>query len=332
MPNAAAAPQVLCAGIVVADHVCAPIPRLPAAGELILSEDMRLTLGGCAANVAVGLAKQGVAAAVVGRIGDDVFGDVVRRMLGAADVDTQPLLATSGRATSQTMIVNVQGQDRRFIHLFGANGDFTAQDIPLERLKTAKVLYVGGYLLMPQLWQEDLVRVFEAARGFGVVTLLDVAGPAGADYLARLEKLLPWCDYFLPNTDEAALILGECEPLRQAQAFRALGARCAVITCGAEGAVLKNDRVTLRAEAFPMEQVDGSGSGDAFDAGFIAGLLQGADEAGCLRRASALGASCVRALGTTAGVFTAAECDAYLREHELRVEPLEAGPAHAAAS
>ena len=64
------------------------------------------------------------------------------------------------------------------------------------------------------------------------------------------------------------------------------------------------------------------GGGDAFAAGYIDGLLRGLDPAGCLARASAVGASCVRAVGTTTGVFTRDECDAFLREHALNVERL----------
>jgi sugar/nucleoside kinase (ribokinase family) len=65
--------------------------------------------------------------------------------------------------------------------------------------------------------------------------------------------------------------------------------------------------------------VDGSGGGDAFAAGYIAGLVRGLDAEGCLRLASAVGASCVRAVGTTTGVFTREECDAFLRAHPLRI-------------
>ena len=46
-------PEVLCAGIVVADHVCTPISHVPAAGELVMADGMLLTIGGCAANAAV---------------------------------------------------------------------------------------------------------------------------------------------------------------------------------------------------------------------------------------------------------------------------------------
>src|SRR5215208_4015443 len=75
------AAEILCAGIIVADHVSSPITHLPAAGELVLADQLLLTIGGCAANVAVDLVKLGVRARVVGRVGDDVFGRVVGEML-----------------------------------------------------------------------------------------------------------------------------------------------------------------------------------------------------------------------------------------------------------
>jgi sugar/nucleoside kinase (ribokinase family) len=313
-------PDVLCAGIIVADHVSSPISHVPAAGHLVMAERLLLTIGGCAANVAVDLVKMQVPAAVVGRVGGDIFGRVVADMLRDHGVDVSAITVTPGADTSQTLIVNVAGEDRRFIHTFGANAQFRAADIPLERVRRCKVLYLGGYLVMPSIRQEELIPVFAAARQAGAMTVLDVVTPGPGEYLSQLEKLLPLVDVFLPNHDEAALITGESDSVRQAEQFRRLGAGTVVITRGGEGSVLVNERVRLRAGAYAVPFVDGSGGGDAFSAGFIVGLLQGQDPEGCLRLASALGASCVRAIGTTPGVFTRGECAAFMNENELRIE------------
>lgn len=148
--------DVLCAGIIVADHVSALIVRLPAAGELVLADKLVLTIGGCAANVAVDLVKQGVRAAVVGLVGADSFGIIVTDMLREAGVDVT-LLGTSRRVgTSQTLIINVAGEDRRFIHSFGANGIFQTSSIPVEQARRCRVLYLGGYLLMEGVVAEEL--------------------------------------------------------------------------------------------------------------------------------------------------------------------------------
>jgi sugar/nucleoside kinase (ribokinase family) len=315
-------PDVLSAGIIVADHLCTPIDHLPAAGELVMADRLLVAIGGCAANAGVDLAKMGVDVAVVGRVGDDVFGGVVTGMLREAGIDTGLIQTTPGIDTSATLIVNVKGQDRRFIHTFGANARFSARDLPLDRLAGTKVLYVGGYLAMPNLEQSELAAVFKQARALGVKTVLDVVVPGPGEYLDRFEKLLPHTDVFLPNGWEAEILTKEKDPVRQAAVFRELGAGVAVITMGGDGSVLMSADMCLRAGTYAIDYVDGSGGGDAFDAGFICGLLRDAPLDECLRLGSALGASCVRAVGTTPGVFTRSECDAFLRANQLPIERL----------
>jgi sugar/nucleoside kinase (ribokinase family) len=313
-------PDVLCAGIVVADHVCTPVSHLPAAGELVLAERILLTIGGCAANVAVDLAKMGLAPAVVGRVGGDVFGRVVADMLRDAGVDVSALQVSPGCDTSQTLIVNVAGQDRRFIHTFGANADFTAADVVPDT--RCEVLYLGGYFIMDRVRADEVARVFAQARERGIRTVLDVVTPGPGEYLSRLEPVLPHVDVFLPNDHEARLITGLADAVAQAERFRAMGVRTAIITMGERGSVLVGEGARLRAEAYRMSFVDGTGGGDAFAAGYIAGMLRGWGPQECLRIGSAVGASCVRAIGTTTGVFTQDECEAFLRDNPLAVEPI----------
>lgn len=317
-------PQVVCAGVIVADHLCTPINHLPEAGELVMADGLVLEIGGCASNAAVDLAKMQVPVAVCGCVGHDAFGKFVVETLRDRGVDTAALKRVAGVDTSQTLIVNVRSQDRRFIHCFGANAEFHASDIPLELVNRAKVLYVGGYLLLPALTQEALADVFRSARRRGIQTVLDVAIPgrssSDGDSFQQLKTLLPETDVFLPNDDEARLLTGRDDPLEQALALHAAGARTTVITMGGRGAILINDRCRLRADVFPVPFVDGSGGGDAFDAGYVCGLLRGADERRCLELASALGASCVRAVGTTPGVFTREECDEFLSNHRLTIQ------------
>ncbi|MBI3822696.1 MAG: carbohydrate kinase family protein [Planctomycetes bacterium] len=312
--------DVLCAGIICADHVCAPVAHLPAAGELVMTDSMLLTVGGCAANAAVDLAKMNVRVAIAARLGSDVFGHVVTDILRDAQVDVSCLKISAGVDTSQTLLINVQGEDRRFIHTFGANRDFRARDIPLPLLDRVKVLYLGGYLVMPGVTQDELAPEFAAARARGVKTVLDIVVPAKGEYLSRFDRLLPHVDVFLPNNYEAEVITGEKDPLKQADVFQRLGAGTTIITMGGQGAVLVQKDLRLRSGVYAVPFVDPSGGGDAFDAGYICGLLDGKGPEDCLRIASALGASCVRAIGTTPGVFTRVECEAFLRDNELKIE------------
>ena len=313
-------PPVLCAGVIVADHLCTPISHLPAAGELVKADELILNVGGCASNASVALSKLGVRATVCGRVGDDAFGRYVAESLASHGVDSTHLEIDPTRATSQSLIINVRGQDRRFIHSFGANQGFRAEDLDPALETRPRVLYLGGFLILPGLDPEALARRFARARAFGATTVLDVAIPGPGDYLPMLRPILPHTDVFLPNSDEGTLILGESDPTRQALAFRDLGAKRVIVTRGDHGSVAVSDSLRVRLGTYPIPYVDATGGGDAFDAGYIAGLIEGLAELDCLKLASAVGASCVRAVGTTAGIFSRDEARDFIDAHELAVE------------
>lgn len=314
--------QCLAAGIIVVDHLCSPIPRLPRAGELVMADELPLRIGGCAANASIDLARVGVEVGIAGCVGDDPLGQFALDTLAASGVRIDAAVRRPGVATSGTLILNVQGEDRRFIHAFGANATLRVADIPLPRVLESRVFYLGGYLLVPSLEVDALAELFCQARRRGVTTVLDVALPGEGDFWPRVEPLLPEVDVFLPNQDEAWALTGLENPAEQARRFVAAGAGCAVITCGHEGSVLAHGKQLIRAGTYPAEYVGGTGAGDAFDAGYIAGLLAGEDPIGCLRWGSALGASCVRSVGATDSVFTRPEAIEFMQRHELPLERL----------
>ena len=321
---APADPTVICAGVVVADHLCSPIDHLPAAGELVPAERMVLNIGGCATNAAVVLSKLGVRAEVCGRVGDDPFGRFIAETLRGHGVEPAGLRVDPARPTSQSLIINVRGEDRRFVHTFGANEGFAAEDLDAASRPdraTPKVLYLGGFGVLPGLDHDALAERFARARERGTMTVLDVVIPGPGDYLPMVRAVLPHVDVFLPNVDEAALILGTADPVRQAFAFRDMGARRVVVTRGGHGAIVVSDALRVRVGTYPVDCVDATGGGDAFDSGYIAGLVDGLPELACLHLASALGASCVRSVGTTDGTFARPEADAFIAAHELPVDP-----------
>ena len=319
-PASSASLDCLSVGILVADHLCDPIDHMPVAGELILSERLPLAIGGCASNVGIDLARLGVRVGVVGCVGQDAFGRFIIDTLAAARVDVQGIRQLADAETSGTLIINVRGEDRRFVHAVGANARLQVSDIPRERVREAKVLYVGGYLLMPALEGEPLASLFREARAAGVKTVLDIVLPGPGDHWPKLESVLAETDVFLPNTDEARVLTGEDDPLRQAERFAAAGAGAVVITCGGEGSVVVSQGKRMRAGAHQMEYKGGTGAGDAFDAGFITGLLLGKDLEDCVRWGSAVGASCVRSISATDGVFDRDEAEDFLRDHPLKIE------------
>jgi sugar/nucleoside kinase (ribokinase family) len=310
----------LCTGILFADVACSPIDHVPEAGELVAPDRIQLALGGCASNTALDLARLGLRVGASGCVGRDVFGQFIIDQLAAGGVDTGGIHRLDDIHTACTMIINVRGQDRRFIASPGANTLFRVDHIPTQWVKRAKIIYIGGYLMLLALETREMVDLLRDARRGGTKVLLDVVGVADRESFDRVALMLPETDVFLPNDDEAAALTGLSDPLRQAERFRQAGAGTVVITQGERGSLLVGDGVRLRATAYPSNFVSGTGSGDAFDAGYIAGLLAGEDAAGCLRWGSALGASCVRSIGATEGVFNRPEAEAFMREHTLEIE------------
>ncbi len=313
--------DVICAGILVADVFSSPLESIPSAGELRLAEQFFLSAGGCAVNTAACLRRLGREVRVLGKVGEDLFGEFVARDLGRLGIDSANLRRSHTHPTSATFILNVRGEDRRFIHVFGANADFSFADVDLAAIEDAKILYVGGYLGMPAFGPGDLTQLFQEAKNRSLTTVLDVIVPAGTPVsLTAVEQVLPYTDVFLPNEDETRLLTGFADPLDQANALGKFNEHCTiVITRGAKGLLAKCGRRIWRLGAFPMEFVDGTGAGDAFAAGFMVGLLENWPLEETLRFASAVGASCVRALGCTAGVFHCDEALAYVKSTPLEI-------------
>ncbi len=284
------------------------------------AEQMQLCLGGCSSNTAMDLARLGVKVSVAGCVGEDTFGRFIVDTLDSGGVETSHIRRIDTVNSASSMIINVSGEDRRFISATGANEEMTVAHIPRRLATAAKVLYLGGYFMLPGLETTATVELFRDARASGTVTVLDVVYDEGAECWNRLAPLLAETDVFLPNDDEAALLTGLKNPLEQARRFRQAGAQTAVITLGERGSLLVSDGVAVRAGTYPGRFVGGTGAGDAFDAGYIAGLIEGEDCEGCLRWGTALGASCVRSIGATESVFNRREVLDLMKEHTLEIK------------
>jgi sugar/nucleoside kinase (ribokinase family) len=297
-------PAVICAGLIIADLFVSPLRSLPRPGELVVSDGFLLDAGGCAVNTAVILARLGVRTGLVGKVGDDEYGGWLQRSLARKQVLVDGVSTTQRSATSQTVILPVDGEDRRYIHVPGANAELAVADIAAV-LPGARVLAIGGYLALSGLDPKGAAGLLAEARTRGTATLLDIVVPRGADDPVRaLRPVLPYVDCFLPNQDEARLVTGHDKPADQARALLEWGCASVVITCGADGAVYADPARVIQVRPFRVEVVDGSGAGDAFTAGMILGLIEGWPPEQRLRFAAALGGSVCRGLGCTGTVFT----------------------------
>jgi sugar/nucleoside kinase (ribokinase family) len=314
--------KVGCAGILVSDTFCGPMEELPREGQLLQVDAMPTKAGGCAANVAIDLAKQGVRVDVVGCLGNDTSAQVVLSELKAQSVGVSRIVTSEHLPTSKTVILLVKGQDRRYIHSFGANAAFTVSHIDREWVRSLQIFYLGGLFLMPSFRLDEFTDLLNFCRSQGVITVVDVVIAQNAQIAENLKPLLNAIDYFLPNEDEAQVLTKTADPFEQMRTFNQWGAHTVVITRGNKGSVAGDrDHNFWQAGTYAMPNgVDPSGCGDAFAAGLVTGIANGWDMPAMIRYASALGASAIRALGTTDGVFTAAQAHEFISANHLEVQ------------
>jgi sugar/nucleoside kinase (ribokinase family) len=282
----------------------------------MLVDDMGMSIGGCAANTGIGLAKMDVDTAIIGKVGSDGFGNFVREAMAAKGVDTSGIAVTDEANTSATMIMIDSEGERTFIHCIGANATMRPEDIDGDLIGGAEIFHFAGALVMPGFDGEPAASVMEAAQQAGTTTALDVVWDDTGRWMELLEPVLPHVDIFLPSFPEAVEITGTDDPAQAAEVLMDHGVKTVCLKMGEEGCYVRTADRELRVPAYSVDVVDGTGSGDAFVAGFLLGTLAGWDLEDVARMANAVGGMCVTAPGATTGLRSFEETIDFLVEQE----------------
>ncbi|MCD6291409.1 MAG: sugar kinase [Anaerolineae bacterium] len=308
--------DVVCLGIMIADVLARPVSRLPERGKLDLVDRMELHTGGCAVNTGIALTRLGIRTAVMGKVGEDGFGDYVINTLQRNGIDTSGVMRDHVANTSATMVMIGPDGERSFIHYLGANAELRQADVNMDIVKRGRILHIAGHNLMPKFDGADAAAVLQAARELSVQTSLDTAWDATGRWLRLIEPCLPHVDYFVPSFEEARMIAGREEPADVAHFFLDYGIKIVALKMGEAGCYVTDGRQAVRLPAYPVQPVDTTGAGDSFAAGFLAGIIQGWDLEQTARFANAVGAMCVTSIGATSGVRSLQETLAFMKHME----------------
>lgn len=295
--------DVLSLGIYVVDVLGRPIDEFPEKGKLALFDELEIHTGGCANNTAIALTRLGLSAGAMGKVGTDAFGDLILQKLRDNGVDTAGMRQDPGSSTSFTFVAVASDGERTFYHYIGANGELCEADLDWEVIKSAKILHIAGALVMPRFDGAPMANVLQKAKTLGITTSLDTAYDATGKWMETLEPCLPYVDMFLPSIVEAQHLTGLSDAREIAQFLRRrYGIHTIAIKMGEDGSYVSTPEREHFATAYPVTAVDATGAGDAYAAGFLAGTLMGWDLKATAELASATGAACVTAIGTTAGI------------------------------
>jgi sugar/nucleoside kinase (ribokinase family) len=310
--------KVTCLGIIVADVIAKPVDNLPQKGKLDLVDQLELHLGGCASNAAVDLQKIGIQTAVIGRVGNDGFGKFVINEMRLNGVEVGGIKISNESKTSASVVAVHSNGERSFIHHLGANADFSIDDINLQIIYDAPILFVAGALLMPSFDGIPSSKVLQKAQSANVITVMDTAWDSTGKWMDSIKPCLPHLDYFIPSLEEAEMISGKKQPEEIADVFLQNGVKNAVVKLGSNGCFIKNNRgEKYFIEAYKNIRVaDTTGAGDSFAAGFIAGLTMGWDLKMCGKFGNAAGAHCVMEIGATTGLKKMNEILEFINKNE----------------
>lgn len=213
--------------VAVAGHICLDIipavhaaegglDRLLVPGKLVDVGPAVLATGGAVPNTGLALHRLGAPVTLVGKIGVDPLGSVVRSLIEQVGEGLSRGLVTGRDPTSYTVVISPPGTDRVFLHCPGANDTFGPEDIGEAGLREAGVFHFGYPPLMRRMYEQggaELATLLQRAKAAGVTTSLDMArpdpdSPAGrVDWAALLERVLPYVDVFLPSFDEILFML-----------------------------------------------------------------------------------------------------------------------------
>jgi sugar/nucleoside kinase (ribokinase family) len=302
--------RILVMGELNADLVMTGLPSLPVLGRELVGTGFRIAMGSSSAITAARLAALGAQTDFVGRVGGDDLGRFVTRELHNFGVGVDHLQVID--AQSDVTIALTYEHDRALLTYSGLMTTFTGDPITPDLLAQYDHLHVGSFALQTAL-QPQLPRIFRLAHEIGLTTSLDMGWDPYELWMKNphLEPTLAEADFFFPNETEAEALCGEWNPEKLAALVRGTLA----IKLGAKGGlVMRAGSAPLTQPSFPVEVVDTTGAGDAFNAGFLyTTLAEKADPASALRFAVACGAEAVTHVGGPTAAPTASALRAWLK-------------------
>lgn len=256
--------------------------------------------GGAAANTSAGVDSMGGDAGYIGKVKNDQLGEVFTHDIRAIGVEFTTPPATDGPPTGRCLALITPDAERTMRTYLGAAQDLTAADMDDTLIARARVVYLEGYLWLPEGPRDALHRAIEIARGAGCLVAITLSDPfcvetRRKEFLALLRD--GHVDVVFGNEDELTTLF-EVDGFDEAASRIGRYCQLAAITRGEQGSVVVTPDRSFTVAAAPVAHVvDTTGAGDLFAAGFLYGLTHGADPAECGRLGGIAAAEVISHIG-----------------------------------
>jgi len=294
-------PHVVVIGSISMDLVVRTT-AVPAAGETVSGHSFASVPGGKGATQAIAAARCQGKVSMIGRVGNDDFGQRLLLGLSANGVDTSGIMVSEGISTGANLIMVNEIGENAICHTGGANLLLSIEDIDEQNELIHKADVVVMQLEIPQ---QTVVYVLEEARHHQIPVILNPApAPEGPD---KINPALFEVDVLIPNQDETSRLCGE--PVHDAHSAKlagsalvGLGAKAVVVTLGRRGAMAITADQIFKIPSFSAKIVDTTGAGDAFCGAFAVAYAREKDLKQATRFAAAAGALACNRFGAQASL------------------------------
>lgn len=248
--------------------------------------------GGAPANAAVAVSRLGSKSGFIGKLGEDLFGTYLKRVLEQEGVDTRGVRFDTDARTTMAIIAMPDQYSAEFVFYRnpGADQRLAVEDLDLDLLKSTKSLHFGAVSLTDEPARSATFEAARIARQAGALVSFDVnyrpslwKDPSNA--LVQSRKMLTEVDLIKVNETEAALLIGAesvnvADPIQvESAAIQLLeaGPEIVIVTLGAQGSYFQIADGGAYIPPFEVQTVDAVGCGDAFIAGSLTKLVEGDD-------------------------------------------------------
>lgn len=309
--------DVYCVGQIAVDVLVKPINGLNFDIDTRKVNDVCLRTGGDCSNAAIALSKLGNKVGITMRIGKDCFGDFALGEMKKNGIDTTGLKISEEASTSVCVVlINEEGK-RTFLYYGGANELLEYEDVIITFIEKTKIVHVGGTFLLPSFDGEGAAKLFKITQEKKKITSMDVSWDVTGKWLKTIKPCLKYLDFFMPSYEEAKKITGRNDPGDMAVFLQDEGVKTVVIKLGKNGCYVKGSKEeSFYLPAYDVKEIDTTGAGDSFVAGFITGVIKNWDLRKCADFASAVSAYCIQSIGATSGIPGFDDVTKLMKEHK----------------
>jgi sugar/nucleoside kinase (ribokinase family) len=287
------------------------------------------SIGGCAANVAVGLSKLGIESYCYTRIGDDNLGEWISEELKHEGVNNK-FLETVKDCRSDLSAIIVDEKSREHTIFFNRDANERMEVVP-ERLKGVEWIFVSALSSSEFIkWEENLDKIIKVCKERGIKLALNPGQANAKEDCKKVVEAIKQSQILMLNKDEAIEILSQedstCsnEDLNDEvfllENLKAMGPGIVTLTDGARGAWLFDGENFLYTRTIGKNPVETTGAGDAFSSGFMAAFLKGKTAEDCLKWGIANSGNSLNFFGATKGLLREKEMLEKIKE--VKVEKI----------